>query len=143
MIGALIQWIMLYILGGAIVGLTLRGYTQNMQFLIKTFISAIMIVGISEIGKRFSWIAAILASIPLTSVLALCWLYFETKSVEKVADLSKGIFWVVLPSLIFFVVLPILLNAKVSFGWSMVLSIAMTAIGYFFYALVLAKMGLM
>ena len=102
-----------------------------------------MIIGISEIGKRFSWIAAILASIPLTSVLALCWLYFETKSVEKVANLSKGIFWAVLPSLIFFVALPILLNAQVSFCWSMVVSIAITASGYFFYALVLLKMGLM
>ena len=114
-----------------------------MQFLIKTLISALMIAGISEIGKRYSWIAAILASLPLTSLLALCWLYFETKSVAKVSELSKGIFWAVLPSLIFFVALPLLLNAKVPFGWSMMLSIAITAVGYFFYGLILAKMGLM
>ncbi|MEK7298556.1 MAG: DUF3147 family protein [Candidatus Margulisiibacteriota bacterium] len=114
-----------------------------MPFLIKIFISAIMIAAISEIGKRVSWVAAILASIPLTSVLALCWLYFETRSIEKVVELSKGIFWAVLPSLLFFVALPILLNAKIPFGWSMALSIAITAIGYFFYGLLLAKMGLL
>ncbi|MBI4994972.1 DUF3147 family protein [Candidatus Peregrinibacteria bacterium] len=73
-----------------------------MQYLIKTIITAIVVVGIAEIGKKFSPIAAILASLPLTSILAMIWLYTDTKDVQKVIDLSSNIFWAVLPSLIFF-----------------------------------------
>jgi hypothetical protein len=79
-------------------------------YLVKLLISAATIVIVFELGKRVYWLAALVASLPSTSLLALVWLYFETKSTEKVIDLSKGIFWEVLPSLTFFVVFPILMK---------------------------------
>lgn len=114
-----------------------------MQLLIKFMLSAALIVSVSEIAKRFSWIAAILASLPLTSIVALCWLYFDTRDVEKVSALSKGIFWAVLPSLVFFIALPLCLSTKLPFWWSMGLSIVVTALAYFVYGSILSKFGIM
>ena len=61
--------------------------------------TAVLVVAISEVAKRSSLLGAVLASIPLTSVLAMIWLYADTGDAEKVADLATGIFWLVLPSL--------------------------------------------
>ena len=76
-------------------------------YLVKLVISAVLIVAISEIARRSSFLGAILASIPLVSVLAMIWLYVDTKDVDKVTSLSSGIFWLVLPSLALFIAVPI------------------------------------
>ena len=73
------------------------------QYLIKIIVTAVLVVLISEAAKRWTLLGAIIASLPLTSILAMVWLYLDTKNVEKVATLSWGIFWVVIPSLAFFV----------------------------------------
>ncbi|MDA2936223.1 DUF3147 family protein [Patescibacteria group bacterium AH-259-L05] len=113
-----------------------------MQYLIKTIITAIVIVGISEIGKKFSLIAAILASLPLVSILAMIWLYTDTKDIQKIIDLSSNIFWAVLPSLIFFLVLPILLKNDFKFSTAMVLSAIAMFIAYSIYVILLQKFGI-
>ena len=51
----------------------------------------------------------------MLSLLAIIWLYIDTKDAGKVAALSTSIFWMVLPSLVFFLALPPLLKAKVNF----------------------------
>ena len=55
--------------------------------IIKTILTAMIIVGISEIGKRYTTFAALLAALPLTSLLAMIWLYTDTKDAERIADL--------------------------------------------------------
>jgi hypothetical protein len=84
-------------------------------YILKIAITTILIVAISEIAKRSSVIGALLASIPLVSVLAILWLYSDTKDVAKVSALSTSIFWLVLPSLALFVALPLLLKQGYNF----------------------------
>lgn len=112
-----------------------------MYSIIKILITAGVIVGVSELGKRFSPIAAILASLPLTSVLAMIWLYYDTRDAQKVIDLSTNIFWAVLPSLVFFVALPMLLKAGVKFGLAMILASGIMFGAYSVYVVVLKKFG--
>ena len=95
-------------------------------YLVKVTISAILIVAIAEISKRSSFIAAVLASVPLVSVLAMIWLYFDTRDADKVAALASGIFWLVLPSLALFVSLPLLLRHGVNFYLGLGVSILLT-----------------
>ncbi|MFT5171039.1 MAG: hypothetical protein ACI9BD_000811 [Candidatus Marinamargulisbacteria bacterium] len=109
-----------------------------MFFAFKIFLSAFIIAGVSELAKRVTWIAAILASVPILSILALIWLYVETKDVQRVIDLSNGIFWAVLPSLLFFVVLPLLLRQGVGFPISLSISILIMASGYGLYSYLMA-----
>ena len=81
-----------------------------MYIVIKTILTVIIIVTISEIARRSSFVAGILASIPLTSALALTWLYLDTKDIRSVIDLSNSILLLIPPSLIFFIVLPLALK---------------------------------
>lgn len=99
-------------------------------YLTKVFISAILIVVISEISKRSSFMGALLASIPLVSVMAILWLYIDTKDIEKISSLSVSIFWLVLPSLALFVSLPLLLKQGLDFYLSLLISVAITAACY-------------
>jgi len=111
-------------------------------YLIKLFLSAFLIVVISEISKRTTLLGGLLASLPLVSILALSWLYIDTKNTEKVAQLTTSIFWMVLPSLSLFVVLPILLKTKLSFLASLSISFVIMSICYLLMILILNKVGI-
>lgn len=111
-------------------------------YTIKVLISAIIIVLISEIAKRSEILGAILASIPIVSVLGIFWLYNDTKSITAVSTLSKGIFWMVIPSLIFFITFPILLRFKINFALSMTIALSLMIIGYFLMLLALRYFGI-
>lgn len=95
-----------------------------MQYIIKIVLAAILIVLISEIAKRSSFMGAILASLPLTSILAFVFLYVETSDSDKVSALSIDIFWLVIPSLTLFLVLPFLLKK----GWGFYLSLGIACV---------------
>jgi hypothetical protein len=100
------------------------------QYALKIALSALIVVAVAEVAKRSTFWAAALASLPLTSVLAFVWLYLDTGDVQKIAALSGSIFWLVLPSLLLFVLLPILLRSGWGFWASLALSSAATALAY-------------
>lgn len=93
---------------------------------LKVGLTALIVVGVSEISKRSTLIGGVLASLPLTSVLAFIWLYAEDGDTAKIADLSRSIFWYVLPSLVLLIALPILLNHGYGFWLSLALASAAT-----------------
>jgi hypothetical protein len=104
---------------------------MNLGYLVLKFgLSAAVLVMVSEIAKRSSIWAALVASLPLTSLLAFVWLYIDTKDTQKIATLSSDIFWLVIPSLALFPVLALLLRSGVSFWWAMAGAIAATLLAY-------------
>jgi hypothetical protein len=113
-----------------------------MYYILKVMISAIIIVIISEITKRSSLAGSVLASLPLMSILAFIWLYVDTKDITKVIELSNGIFWLILPSLIFFVAFPALLKKNLGFGISISISTLLMITGYFIMLFILRKFGI-
>lgn len=100
-------------------------------YITKVAVSAVLIVAISEIAKRSSLMGAILASVPLVSVIAMIWLYHDTGDTAKISSLATSIFWLVIPSLALFVALPVLLKSGVGFYLSLSISIGITIICYF------------
>jgi|TARA_B110000014_G_scaffold81838_1_gene56127 uncharacterized membrane protein (GlpM family) len=112
-----------------------------MYLVVKTIITVIIIVAISEIARRSSFIAGILASIPLTSALAITWLYFDTKEVDTVVNLSNSILLLIPPSLTFFVVLPLALK-RLDFIYSFLISILATVLVYWLYIALLSRFGI-
>lgn len=110
------------------------------QYVLKVALTIAIIVAVSEIAKRSSFWAAALASLPLTSLLALIWLYVETSDTQKVAALSQGIFWLVIPSLLLFVLLPLLLRAGWGFWASLSTSSVATAAAYFGMVWILGRL---
>ena len=111
-------------------------------YVLKISITTILIVIISEISKRSTLAGAILASIPLISVLAMLWLYIETKDAAKISSLATNIFWLVLPSLALFVSLPLLLKKGVHFYLSLSVSIVITVVCYFLMLHILKNFGI-
>ena len=88
-----------------------------------------------------SGVAALLAALPLTSVLAFVWLHVEGAAPARIADLSGQIFWLVLPSLVLFLLLPLLLRLGVGFWLSLALATAATSGCYVAMLPVLRKFG--
>ncbi len=101
------------------------------QYVVKIIATAAIVVGVAELAKRSSFWGAVLASLPLTSLLAFIWLYADTGNSQSVAALSGSIFWLVLPSLPLFLVLPLLLRSGLSFWPSLGLASAATVAAYF------------
>ncbi len=112
-----------------------------LYYALKVIISALLIVAISEIAKRSTGFAALVASLPLTSLLAFIWLHLEASPPEKIAELSNQIFWLVIPSLVLFLLLPLLLKHGLSFWVSLGLSVAATAACYVAFLSLLRRMG--
>lgn len=110
-------------------------------YVVKLLITALLVVLVSELAKRSSLYGALLASVPLISVLAMIWLYVDTKDTARIAALSSSIFWLVLPSLALFIALPLLLKAGINFYVSMAVAIAVTVFCYWLLVTVMAQSG--
>ncbi len=91
-------------------------------FIVKVLITALIVAAISELSRRFNLFAAALASLPLVSILAFIWIYVDTKDTEKLITMSHDVFWLVLPSLAFFLIFPLLLKNGIAFGWAMLVA---------------------
>ncbi len=110
-------------------------------YLVKLLVSAGLIVLISEISKRTGFLGGLIASLPLVSLLAIGWMWFETHDTAKIADFSRSVFWFVLPSLLFFILLPWLLP-KIGFYAALTIACVATAAGYAVMASALTKAGI-
>lgn len=110
-------------------------------YALKVGISVAVIVAVTEIAKRSSGFAALIAALPLTSLLAFVWLHYEGMESARIADLSGQIFWLVLPSLALFLLLPALLRQGVGFWLSLAISVAATAACYLALLPFLRKFG--
>ena len=97
-----------------------------LYLVIKAAISGVIVALVSEIARRYPGWGGLVASLPLTSLLAMLWLWRDTGDAMRVAELSMGAFWFVLPSLPLFFVLPLLLRNGVGFWLSMGIIVAGT-----------------
>lgn len=112
------------------------------QYIIKVAITALLVVAVSEIAKRSSFTAALVASVPVISLLAIIWLYIDTNDVSKVSALTTSVFWLVLPSLVFFISLPVLLKQGLYFYPSIGISIGLTILSYWLLVETLNYVGI-
>ena len=115
---------------------------ELMYTLLKLLLSSSIIVLVSEISKRDTFVGGLIASVPIISVLSIIWLYVETKNIEDIKRLSNSIFWMVIPSLSLFISLPFLLKSGLGFYISLTISILITLICYYVTVFILSKYGL-
>ncbi len=107
------------------------------MFALKIILSALIIAIVSEVSKRSPFMGAVVASLPLVSLLAIIWIYVETKNTKAIADFSNDMIWMLFPSISFFVILPQALKMKISFWLAIGVSLFITAVCY--AALILFK----
>jgi len=109
---------------------------------VKLVITALLIVLISEIAKRNSLMGAMLAAIPLVSILAMIWMYIDTNDSKSAVEFSNSIVWLIAPSMTLFITFPILIKKGLSFYPSLAISVVMTMLAYYGVIFLLEKLGL-
>lgn len=112
-----------------------------LYYAVKVIVSALVIVSVSEIAKRSTGFAAFLASLPLTSLLAFVWMRLEGAEADKIGELSGQIFWLIIPSLLLFPMLPFLIRYGFGFWTALAASVAGTAGAYLLMLPLLRRMG--
>lgn len=111
-------------------------------YIVKLVITALLIVLISEIAKRNSLMGAMLAAIPLVSILAMIWMYIDTNDSKSAVEFSNSIVWLIAPSMTLFITFPILIKKGLSFYPSLAISVVMTMLAYYGVIFLLEKLGL-
>ena len=109
---------------------------------IKAAVSGIIVAAVSEIGRRYPNWGGLVASLPLTSLLAMIWLWRDTRAPERVAELSVSTIWFLVPSIPLFIVLPLLLRSGLGFWLSMALVVAGTLALYALWFWAAPRLGL-
>ena len=109
---------------------------------LKLIISSGIITLVSEISKKSSFIGGLVASIPLISVLSMIWLYIDSRDLEKIKNLSTSIFWMVIPSLILLLSIPVLINLGLNFWYSLIIAIILTIAFYLLTIFILSHFGI-
>ena len=112
-----------------------------MYFIIKCVLSGIIIALVSEIAKRSPAFGALVASLPLISILAIIWLWRDTGDTTRIASHMEATFWYVIPSLPMFLLVPLLLRAGHSFWLSLAAGIVLTIVLYALTVMMAAKFG--
>ncbi len=95
-------------------------------FIAKVALTGLLAAAIAEIARRYPGWGGLVASLPLTSLMAMIWLWRDTGDAAQVGALAASIFWFILPSLPLFLVIPALIRAGLDFWPTMGISIALT-----------------
>ncbi len=114
---------------------------MNLLYVVKVLVTAMLVVAISEIAKNRSFTGALVGALPWTTLLVLIWMWVDKTDTEKIAAHSEGVFWLVLPTLPLFLIIPMLLRAGWNFWGTLGIGAAITAALYFALVALLRKTG--
>lgn len=112
-----------------------------LYLLVKTVITAVIVVVVSEVARRSTALGALLASLPLVSILAVLWLWRDTGDRLLIAAQLQGTFWYVLATLPMFLLTPFLLRVGASFFLSLAAGIVLTVLLYAGISAALARVS--
>lgn len=73
------------------------------MFLLKLAISNLIIVGCVLIGRRYPTLGGLIATMPLTSLIVLIWLFTDAPAeTVRINDYLRGVLWGIGPTVAFF-----------------------------------------
>jgi hypothetical protein len=107
----------------------------------KYFLTAAVVVLVSELAKRSDKLGGFVAALPLVTVLALVWLYVEKQPEQKIANHAWYTFWYVVPTLPMFLAFPMLLP-RLGFWLSLMACVILTIVCFGLFALVVHRFGI-
>jgi hypothetical protein len=108
---------------------------------IKAALSGVIIAAASETARRSPALGALIVSLPLTSLLALIWLWHDSGDSQRIAALAQSTFWYVLPTLPMFLLMPVMLRHGVGFWVTLATGCALTFVLYLATVWALEKFG--
>ena len=93
---------------------------------LKAGVSGVLIAAASELAKRYPAGGALIASLPLVSILGMLWLWRDTHDPARLATHTGATFWYVLPSLPLFLIVPALLRGGTGFAPALAIGCVVT-----------------
>ena len=112
-----------------------------LYLVIKAGLSGIIIAIVSEVARRYPGWGALIASLPLVSILGMIWLWRDTHDVTRMAAHAEATFWFVLPSLPMFLLVPMLLRRGIAFWPALTAGCVLTVFLYVTTTWALARAG--
>ena len=106
----------------------------------KYFITAAVVVLVSELAKRSDKLGGLVAALPLVTVLTLIWLYIEKQPEQKIANHAWYTFWYVVPTLPMFLAFPVLLP-RLGFWPTLLASVVISVVCFGLFALFVRRFG--
>lgn len=110
--------------------------------LLKAALSGMIIAVVSELARRAPGLGALVASLPLISVLGMIWLWHDTADPARMVSHAQATFWFVLPSLPMFLLIPALLGRGVHFWPALAIGCLMTVVLYLAMVWALGQFGI-
>ncbi len=107
----------------------------------KYFLTAAVVVLVSELAKRSDRLGGLIAALPMVTVLTLIWLYLENQPVEKIANHAWYTFWYVIPTLPMFLAFPVLLP-RIGFWPALAVCVVITVACFWLFALAVRRFGI-
>jgi len=111
------------------------------QFWVRALLSGLIVAAIAMIARRNPAAGALVASLPLLSLLGMIWLWHDTHDPERMAAHVEATFWYVIPSLPMFLAIPYAMRHGVAFWPALVAGCAMTILLYLVTIIVAARFG--
>jgi hypothetical protein len=109
--------------------------------MLKYLMTSAVVVLVSELARRSDRLGALVAALPLVTVLTLIWLYLEQQAPQKIANHAWYTFWYVLPTLPMFLAFPWLL-ARLGFWPALAVCVLLTMACFAGFALLLRRFGI-
>ncbi|MGZ8289758.1 MAG: DUF3147 family protein [Telluria sp.] len=109
--------------------------------IIKYLLTSAVVVGVSEFAKRSDKLGALIAALPMVTVLALIWLHVESQPEQKIANHAWYTFWYVVPTLPMFLAFPFMLP-RIGFWPTLAACVVMTVVLFFLFALAVRRFGI-
>lgn len=109
--------------------------------IVKYLTTAALIVLVSEVAKRSDKLGALLAALPLVTLLTLIWLHIEQQPAARITNHAWYTFWYVVPTLPMFLAFPAL-HSRLGFWPTLGASALITMASFAVFALVVRRYGI-
>jgi hypothetical protein len=113
-----------------------------MPVFVKYLITAAIVVAVSEFAKRSDRLGALIAALPMVTVIAMTWMFFELKGqeqTEKIANHAYYTFWYVIPTMPMFLLMPWMIRKGIHYGWTLLAGCTLTAVLFIITAWIMKK----
>lgn len=110
--------------------------------IVKLVMTALIIHFVNKIQVVNDRLSALLIALPLTSLLAMIWMYQGKQTSERLANHAEGTFWFVLPTLPMFLILPWMLRHGWGFWTALAANCVITVALFWITVIVLRRFGI-
>jgi hypothetical protein len=109
-----------------------------MQYAIKLLVTVAIVLAAAAVGRKLPSLAGLIATMPLTGLLVLLWLYADNPGDRALmVGYTRGAIFGIIPSVMFYLTALVCFTKGMSLAWTMSLSFAVWLAGAFVHQLVL------